>query len=115
YPYIEVLVINDGSSEKETALLQTLKEKYSFVLINQANSGLVISRNNGAREARGEFIAFLDADDKVCPDYYEKAIKVLKTYTNVHFVGCWVQFFEDKKDIWPTWNPEPPYVLTHNS
>jgi hypothetical protein len=59
-------------------------------------------------------MAFLDADDKVTPTYYEKAMRVLKAYGNISFVGSWVQYFESSQGIWPAWNPEPPYMLLHN-
>ena len=58
---IEILVIDDGSSD-ETALLV---EKYYHPvrLLKQKNLGVSAARNLGIREARGEFVAFLDADD----------------------------------------------------
>ena len=33
---------------------------------------------------------------------------------NVHFAGCWVQYFENSKSIWPAFMPEPPLILNHN-
>ncbi len=73
------------------------------------------TRNYGATIATGEFIAFLDADDKVGKTYYEKAVKILSTYRNVHFVGSWTHYFGNSKKKWPTFNPEPPVILTHNT
>lgn len=115
YLFIEVLVVNDGSTASEYERLLQLSRRYNFSIINQKNAGLAAARNNGARKAAGKYIAFLDADDKVHPAYYKRAVEVLQTYSNVHFTGCWVQFFGEQKHIWPTWNPEPPYILTHNS
>ena len=116
YPHKEILIINDGSTEAQS--LQVLKELETLPdvqVVHKKNEGLAESRNHGARLARGQFLAFLDADDKVHPDYYSKAIGVLQQYDNVFFVGAWVRYFGRKNSIWPTWNPEPPYFLIHNS
>jgi glycosyltransferase involved in cell wall biosynthesis len=113
---IEVIIVNDGSTDPQS--IQVLKELEllpAVKVMHKKNEGLAKSRNYGARSAGGEFMAFLDADDKVHPDYYSKAIKVLQQYNNVSFVGCWVQWFGKKNGVWPTWNPEPPYFLAHNS
>ena len=56
----------------------------------------------------------MDSDDTITRDYYSKAIKVLKNHQEIGFVGCWAQYFEASTGTWPTFNPEPPYLLTHN-
>lgn len=115
YPEKEILIINDGSTDPESeAKLKYLEEKYPVKVFNKPNTGLSDTRNFGAEKANGYFLAFLDADDTVLPDYYPKAINVLKQYQNVHFVGCWVQYFEGNNAIWPAFNPEPPFLLAHN-
>lgn len=114
YKNTEILVVNDGSKKEELAKLKFLQNKYHFQLISKENEGLALTRNYGAQHAKGEFIAFLDADDTVEPSYYTKAIQVLKEHKEIGFVGCWAQYFERSKGTWPTFNPEPPYLLTHN-
>jgi len=116
YKPIDVLIIDDGSADKDS--VETLKELERVPrvrVVHKKNEGLAATRNFGAKLANGEFLAFLDADDKIHPDYYKKAITVLEQYRNVFFVGAWVQYFGLKKDKWITWNPEPPYILLHNS
>jgi glycosyltransferase involved in cell wall biosynthesis len=83
--------------------------------VDTRNQGLARARNLGAELAPGEFLAFIDADDKVEPDYYSKAIKVLKHYANVQFVGCWTKYFGHAEKIWPTFTPEAPIILYHNT
>ncbi len=78
------------------------------------NRGLAAARNYGAIMAKGEFLAFLDADDTVAPSYYEKAIAVLKEKDNVFFAGSWVKYFENSNNTWPAFTPQPPYALLHN-
>ncbi|GAB2533637.1 glycosyltransferase [Rufibacter soli] len=115
YPIKEILVIDDGSTEPESQeMLRVLQEKYGFTVFSKENEGLSATRNYGAARAKGQYLAFLDADDAVEKTYYCKAISVLKAYQNVHFVGCWVQYFEGNTSCWPSFNPEPPYLLLHN-
>jgi glycosyltransferase involved in cell wall biosynthesis len=111
----EIIIVNDGScDEKSLRELDRLKLRKGIRIIDQPNRGLSAARNKGAEEAKGEYLAFLDADDKVAPNYYEKAIDVLEQKSNVHFVGCWVQYFGDSNGKWPTFTPEPPFILYHN-
>ncbi len=112
----EILIINDGSTDEAgLTALNTLETDYKHIrVIHQPNKGLALTRNVGASEVRTKYMAFIDADDKVTPTYFESALRVLKAYGNVSFVGCWVRYFESSNDVWPTWNPEPPYILLHN-
>ncbi len=116
YKDLEVLIVDDGSTD--SASLEALKRWAAHPLVHvvqKKNEGIAATRNHGASLANGEYLAFLDADDKVHGSYYLKAITVLQQYENVFFVGAWSQYFGQKNDVWPAWNPEPPYILLHNS
>jgi glycosyltransferase involved in cell wall biosynthesis len=115
YPDIEILIINDGSTEAESlAVLKQMEQTAGVKVFHKPNEGLAYTRNYGANKAGGEWLAFLDADDMVSPDYYEKALRVLKQYSNVFFAGSFVQYFEDTNRKWATFTPQPPYALVHN-
>jgi len=60
YPATEIIIVDDGSDAENTAKLSTLKAK----ILRQDNQGPAAARNFGIQHATGEFIAFLDADDK---------------------------------------------------
>ena len=64
----EVLVVDDGSKDNSLALARTF-ESDRVRIIPQENQGVSVARNTGIRNARGEFICFLDADDEWRPDY----------------------------------------------
>jgi glycosyltransferase involved in cell wall biosynthesis len=115
-PY-EVIIVNDGSTDpKSLELLQKIEEQgvAHIRLVHTENQGLASARNVGAEVAKGEFLAFVDADDLVEPDFFPRAIEVLRRYANVAFVYSWVRYFGESSDIWPTWNAELPYLLAHN-
>jgi glycosyltransferase involved in cell wall biosynthesis len=115
YPRIELIIINDGSTGSSNLdKLDELKTQKNITIINRPNSGLAATRNFGAEKAKGEFLAFLDADDKIAPDYYDKAVRSLKLNRNVYFAGSWVQYFENSNGAWPCFTPQPPYALVHN-
>jgi glycosyltransferase involved in cell wall biosynthesis len=115
YQHLEILIVNDGSIDKASLeKLEVVAGLANVRVLHRKNQGLALTRNEGARQARGAFLAFLDADDKVAPLYYEKAIKALQKNKNVYFAGSWVQYFENSSQLWPTFTPQPPYALVHN-
>lgn len=111
----EIIIVNDGSNES-TSLekLSAYRAAGDIRVIDTENKGLARARNFGAAQAKGQFLAFLDADDLVSPDYYSKAIRVLNWHENVFFAGAWTRYFGGSGKIWPTFMPEPPLILYHN-
>ena len=72
YNKFEVLLIDDGSTDHSFTICQQIADTDSrFRCIHQDNAGVSAARNRGLREARGEFITFLDADDVVNPNYLQ--------------------------------------------
>ncbi len=70
---IEIICINDGSKDKSEQILKDyIKKDKRIVLIEQKNQGLSIARNNGIKIAKGQYIGFVDSDDKIEPDFFEK-------------------------------------------
>lgn len=115
YKKIEIIVINDGSTEADSInKLATLNTYDNIKIVNRTNEGLAYTRNFGAEIAKGEYLAFIDADDKIAPTYYEKTINALTVKDNVFFAGSWVNYFGSSTITWPTFTPQPPYCLVHN-
>ena len=57
----EVIIVNDGSTDNSSDTIS----KYPYKVINQENQGLSMARNNGVKEASGEYLIFLDSDDYI--------------------------------------------------
>lgn len=115
YKKYEIIIVNDGSTDEESIkVLDKYKDDKQIRILNIENKGLANARNVGAKAARGEFVAFLDADDKIDSTFYEKAINILHQYTNVSYVYSWVEYFEGNTYVWPTFNVHIPYLLCAN-
>lgn len=67
YQNIEVIIVNDGSTDKESLyVLETIRSAYnSFLILTQENLGPSVARNNAVKHSSGEFLLFLDADDRI--------------------------------------------------
>lgn len=73
YSNIEIIVVNDGSKDKTKEILDEYSKKYSNILaLHQENKGVSEARNNGLKMATGNYIGFLDCDDYIKPEMYEK-------------------------------------------
>lgn len=112
----EVIIINDGSTDKNSIekLIEIEAEYPQTIIINIENGGLANARNVGAENAHGEYISFLDADDRVAEKYYEKCIEILKKYGSVSFVYSWLEYFGASTSIWTTFDTHFPYMLFAN-
>lgn len=70
---IEIICVNDGSTDGSANILQDYKKKDPrIIVLEQENQGLGAARNTGIRTARGEYIGFVDSDDFIEPTMYEK-------------------------------------------
>ncbi len=66
---IEVILIDDGSTDDSAIICKRLSERYDLVkYFHQDNKGVSSARNKGIKEAKGKYIFFLDADDEIAPD-----------------------------------------------
>ena len=78
---IEIICINDGSPDNSLKILEEYAKKDSRIkIINQKNAGPSVARNNGMSAASGEYIGFVDSDDWIDLDFYEKLYAAAKKY-----------------------------------
>ena len=112
----EAILVDDGSTDGATgALCDALAQKYGarFRVIHQENGGLGAARNTGLEAAQGEYLAFLDSDDYIAPDMFEKLnMRIEQTRCDIYTFG----FVMDKNgntdevhmDVLPT---DKPFTL----
>jgi glycosyltransferase involved in cell wall biosynthesis len=74
----EVIVVDDGSTDDTAAIVQAIRDPRLRLAINDA-SGVSAARNLGARNARGDWLMFLDADDRLRPDAISTLLTAAKT------------------------------------
>ena len=85
YKNFEFIIINDGSTDKSIEIIKSFDDQ-RIKLIDQKNSGIVVSLNRGIEVASGKFIARMDADDISFPERFEKQLKHMKA-KNIDICG----------------------------
>jgi glycosyltransferase involved in cell wall biosynthesis len=85
---IEVIVIDDGSTDSTAEIIQSVADEDSRVrFLRQKNQFAGVARNNGLVQATGDYLLFLDADDYIEPDMLEVMIRLAETH-NVDIAIC---------------------------
>ncbi len=78
YSDFEVILVDDGSKDNSNEIcLNAVKNNEKIHLIVQENKGVSSARNSGLNAAQGEYVSFIDADDIIHPQYYEKLITAI--------------------------------------
>jgi hypothetical protein len=115
YLDFEVLVINDGSPDTE-ALEAVLRPYFDrIVYLKREHRGLAATRNFGIRQARGEYIAFLDSDDCWLPEYLASQMSMFDGTPAPDMVSADTELFGDSplagKSFWELYPPRGPATL----
>jgi glycosyltransferase involved in cell wall biosynthesis len=110
----EVIVVDDGSTDEFTRLLLDNFDRPKTRLIRQSNQGLAAARNHGIRQAAGRYICCLDADDRLRPEFFERAFAVLETQPDVGFVTGYFQMFGEREDVFRYDTCKFPDMLVYN-
>lgn len=90
----EILVVDDGSTDTSTAeILSQIKSSISLSVLRQTNGGASSARNFGVKEAKGEFLFFLDSDNLIRPDYLTQAVQAIQKDAEIGVVYAKPFFF----------------------
>ena len=96
----ELVIVDDGSQDGTLALARGLAQNRENVqVIHTENGGVCCARNTGMDAAKGEYIAFLDADDLLVPDALERLLFLLKDHKADIAIGWKINMTPDAKDI----------------
>lgn len=107
-PDVEVVIVDDGSDDPATLRILGEASWPRTRIIRQENAGPAAARNRGIREAAGDYILPLDADDLLDPSYIEKAVVVLDANPSVGIVYCKAMKFGAEQGPWEL----PAYALS---
>lgn len=88
YSNIEVIVVNDGSSDRTASVSASFLPDSRINVINQENKGVSAARNHGLECATGDYITFLDSDDELARDTISRNIEILNSNADV----AWIYF-----------------------
>lgn len=110
YKNIDIIVINDGSTDHSQEIIDDYKKKYSNIIaIEQENMGVSKTRNKAIKMAKTKYIMFIDNDDFIDKEYVEKHLKVaeegeydivLSGYRRPNENGKIVKKMESTNEIW---------------
>lgn len=137
YENWELLLVDDGSTDKSSEIAKTYVKKYPEKIIyldheNHENRGMSASRNLGVSNAKGKYISYLDGDDVWLPNKLERQLEILKSQPEAVMVYgpllCWLSWTGNPQDqtrdylyglvdnnvrLAPNQLIEPPKLLTY--
>ena len=91
FDVFDVLVYDDGSTDKTREILEGIKDVRLHVLGGQTNMGVVHARNTLLYESKSPFIAWLDADDVMLPGRLQAQFEYLQNHPDVDLLGGWAE------------------------
>jgi glycosyltransferase involved in cell wall biosynthesis len=89
YEHYEIIVVNDGSTDNTTEIARKFRD---VQLIEQKNMGLAAARNAGLLQSNGEFVVFLDSDDRLLPNALKIGLEAFEQNPDCAFVSGFCRF-----------------------
>jgi glycosyltransferase involved in cell wall biosynthesis len=111
----EIIVVDDGSTDPLTRDTLSKLTTPRTTVLKTSNQGLPAARNHAARQASGGLFCALDADDKLAPTWFEKAVSLLDARPDVSFVSHWLETFGDEHWLWKPERCDLPALLARNT
>ncbi len=101
YSNLEIIIVDDGSTKESAILLDELSHcDYRIRITHKPNGGVSSARNIGIKEAKGEYIAFVDSDDWVEPPFIEVLVSLLEdNNAQISVVGVFEEYSDKETKI----------------
>jgi glycosyltransferase involved in cell wall biosynthesis len=110
----EIIIVDDASTDNSLAVAQNIARTHPAITVihSQNNFGPAAARNLGARQARFDYIGFLDSDDEFLEGYLSETVKLLEANPDVHAVKVGVEFLDPVRgNVLPDFDPRYPVVV----
>lgn len=109
YTNLEIIIVNDGSSDKSLEICQNWAKKDSRIKVfNNTNHGVSYSRNFGIRKSTGEYCVFIDSDDIIAPNFVSTLLSSINDY-NADCSACGIKSFYNNNEI--SYNDDEETIL----
>lgn len=84
YNDIEVIIVNDGSTDNSGDIANKYAQQYDFIkVIHQSNQGVSAARNRAIHELTGDYLVFLDSDDVLYEGFFQKVLELIKIQPDI--------------------------------
>ncbi len=101
----EVIVINNNSTDNTQKIAEEYARNHeNFRVVKESQQGLSVARNRGYKEAKYDWVSYIDDDAKAFPNYVERAIETIEKYNFDCFGGIYYPWYRDRSR--PKWLPE---------
>ena len=108
YQNLEIILVNDGSTDACPKICEEYATKDNRIkVIHKQNGGLSDARNVGLKQTTGNLVSFVDSDDVLALDFYQKLINVL-IKNNADIAECGFLKFENETSTWEAYAPTNP-------
>ena len=104
---VEVIIINDGSTDDSDSICRELAKKDDRILYRQqVNKGVSSTRNDGLDLCAGEYVLFLDSDDYLSDNFIENALEKMQSSESDLYIGGFITFHQTEKKVFQQNNPK---------
>ena len=115
YTNWETIIVDDGSPDNVAEIAARYSGCDSRIkILHTDNYGLSAARNTGAAHSDGEYLVFLDGDDKIAPEYIENCVKALQSDSYIKVAAPQMQCFGIHQQIWPVVYEDYAQLLINN-
>lgn len=115
YTNWETIIVDDGSPDNVAEIAARYSGCDSRIkFLHTDNYGLSAARNTGAAHSGGEYLVFLDGDDKIAPEYIENCVKALQSDSYIKVAAPQMQCFGIHQQIWPVVYEDYAQLLINN-